>query len=361
MLTPQLDILAEIDDYESLVWARRWHRPGEFEMHINRHKNSTDTLELGNLLMLSPTKAGIIRHKEISLDQGGKGSEQITVRGPTLQGIAGQRITVPPTGQAYDTTSGAAEAVMKHYVAACLTSPTDQARKVSLLALAANQNRGEQLSWQSRYKNLAEELEKISNLTNLGWNVTLDFDQQKWIFDIIEGRDLTAGQDVCPPVIFSPDFDNIKSQYFVDSEIGYKNVAYVAGQGEGVDREIAQVGDGEGLGLHETFVDARDIEETDELPARGEQNLQEMTRLRTFESDILTEQTFRYEKDWDLGDLVTVVNKNWGLRLNSRITEAIEVYEPSGFKLRATFGNAIPTLIDKIKQKLTAMESEVTR
>ncbi|WP_442404255.1 hypothetical protein [Longirhabdus pacifica] len=34
MLTPQLEILAEIDDYESLIFTRRWHDVGDF--YVNK-------------------------------------------------------------------------------------------------------------------------------------------------------------------------------------------------------------------------------------------------------------------------------------------------------------------------------------
>ena len=86
-----------------------------------------------------------------------------------------------------------------------------------------------------------------------------------------------------------------------------------------------------------------------------------MTRLQSFESEILTKGTFEYKKDWDLGDIVTVQNRKWGITLNTRITEITEIYEPDGFKLEATFGNAIPTLIDKIKSEIQAIAPELTR
>ena len=241
IFSPQLEFLTEIDNYESLIFTRRWHKPGEFTMHINRHKQGTEYLQKGNIVMLSPTKAGIIRHREIVLGPEGKGSEQITIIGHTLQGIAGQRIIVPPEGQSHDIKSGPAETVIKHYASNCMINPTNPARKIPLVIMATDQGRGPSISWQSRYKNLAEELEKISLLTGLGWNVYLDLQTMQWVFEVYEGRNLTAGQDENPPVIFSPDFDNIETQKYVESDIDRKSLAYVGGQGEGVDRTIVTV------------------------------------------------------------------------------------------------------------------------
>ena len=49
-------------------------------------------------------------------------------------------------------------------------------------------------------------------------------------------KNLSYGQVDNPPYIFSLDYDNIKKQNYIESNIGYKNVGYVAGQGEGIER-----------------------------------------------------------------------------------------------------------------------------
>lgn len=68
-----------------------------------------------------------------------------------------------------------------------------------------------------------------------------------------------------------------------------------------------------------------------------------------------------YEKDFDLGDVVTLQNKEWGVSLDARITEVKEIYEPGGVKIEVTFGNNRPTLITKIKQELSGIRTEITK
>jgi len=174
-------------------------------------------------------------------------------------------------------------------------------------------------------------------------------------------------------------------QSFFDSDIGYANVAYVAGQGEGEERRIVVVGDAGGLDRFELFVDARDIAEEDEegnprpeeeiiadLEQRGREKLAEHARELSFEAQIMTPVSgignqerqvgpFVYEQDWFLGDIVTVQNKDWGVTMNVRITEVREIYEPTGFKLEAVFGNSVPTFIEILKQTLSQLENEVRR
>ncbi|MGG2988745.1 siphovirus ReqiPepy6 Gp37-like family protein [Geobacillus stearothermophilus] len=376
ILTPVLDLLAEIDDYESLLFTRRWHEVGEFELRINRHKRHTELLQRGNLIMLgaSRNKVGIIRHREIELDENGKASENWLVKGIALKGVAAQRITVPPVGDSHDRANGPTETVMKHYVNNHIVNPVDVKRKIDMVVLASDQQRGSQISWESRFKNLADELIEISKASGLGWDVFLDFQQKKWIFDVFEGRNLTVNQTENPPVIFSPQFESLKQLSFVESDYNYKNFGYIAGQGEGEDRRVVEVGEAEGLSRIETFIDARDISEQDEdqqalpeaeiitkLQQRGQQKLSEFAEEFFLEGQILTNSPFVYEKDYDLGDIVTIQNREWGVTRDARITEIKEIYEPNGFQIEATFGESRPTLVKKLKQELAQISGEVRK
>ncbi|WP_017435153.1 siphovirus ReqiPepy6 Gp37-like family protein [Saccharococcus caldoxylosilyticus] len=376
LLTPQLDLLAEIDNYESLLFTRRWHEVGEFELRINRHKKHTELLQRGNLIMLgaSSNKVGIIRHREIELDEKGKASENWLVKGIALKGVMAQRIVVPPANDSHDRAIGAAETIMKHYVNNHIVNPIDVKRKIDMIVFASDQQRGSSVSWESRFKNLADELIEISKASGLGWDVFLDFQQKKWIFDVFEGRNLTVNQTENPPVIFSPQFESLKQLSFVESDYNYKNFGYIAGQGEGEDRRVVEVGESEGLSRIETFIDARDISEEDEnqqalpeeqviakLRERGQQKLSEFTQDFFLEGQILTNSPFVYEKDYDLGDIVTIQNREWGITRDARITEIKEIYEPGGFQIEATFGESRPTLVKKLKQELAQISGEVRK
>jgi hypothetical protein len=376
ILTPQLDLLAEIDNYESLLFTRRWHEVGEFELRINRHKRHTELLQRGNLIMLgaSRNKVGIIKHREIALDENGKKTENWLVKGIALKGVVAQRIVVPPTNDSHDRASGATETVMKHYVNNHIVNPIDTSRKIDMIVLASDQQRGSNISWESRFKNLADELVEISKASGLGWDVTLDFSSKTWVFDVYEERNLTVNQTENPPVIFSPQFESLKQLSFVESDLNYRNFGYIAGQGEGADRRVVEVGEAEGLSRIETFIDARDISEQDEdqlplpeseiiakLQQRGQQKLSEFTQDFFLEGQILTNSPFKYEIDYDLGDIVTIQNREWGVTRDARITEIKEIYEQNGFQIEATFGESRSTLIKKLKQELSQISGEVRK
>lgn len=360
ILSPTLDLQGEIDNYLSFSLCRNYHSPGEFQLVTNRKVQNADKLGMNALVMLGADtkKVGVIRHKEIKTEE--NGAEILIVKGDELGSILKQRITIPPDGQAQDVIEADAETVIKHYVQRnCLDIP---GMAFDDLIIAPNQNRGENIKWQSRYKNLGEELELISGLSKLGWHIYLDLHSKKWIFDIYGGRNFSASQHINPPVIFSPEFDNVKSQEYIDSLTGFGNYAIVAGQGEGVSREIIMVGsDTTGLDRHVIFVDARDVESSSDLSSRGEAKLAEHQRLTSFQSEVLATGPFQYRKDWDVGDVVTVQNKDWGVTMDSRITEVTEIYEAGGLKLNVVFGNSLPTLTEKLKSAFQEVNIESTR
>lgn len=388
ILSSSMDILAEIDNYESMFFIRRWSTIGEIELRMNRYKKDADKLQKGNLILIGNdlNKVFVIKHREIELDENGKITENWLIKGLALKSVIAQRITVPPSHTGYDNKQGNAETVMKHYVDRNIINPVDVKRKIPQLVLAPNLNRGQSVSWSSRYKNLAEEMTDISLATGLGWDVSLDIHNKKWVFDVVEGRNLIANQSINPPVIFSPQFESLKSLHYTESEMNYKNIAYVAGQGEGVDRRVIELGIDTGLNRHEVFIDARDVSEEDDvevtdgegntttekvprpekeiikdLTDRGNQQLDQLSQEHYLEGQILTNSPFVYQKDYDLGDNVTIQNKEWNITMDARITEIKEIYEESGFNIEGTFGNDIPTLIKKIKQEFAQISGEVRR
>jgi hypothetical protein len=370
--------LGELTQYLSLLITHRWHTIGETDLSVNRYSPRADLLTKGRFLRFNGRNDKVyeIKHREIKLDESGKQSENWLIKALPLKALLMQRITYPPSSTAYDNKSGSAETVMKHYVERNFVNPDDPDRIFENLVIAPDQERGPNISWQSRLKNVAEELTDISLATGLGWEITLDIPNQQFIFDVVEGSDRTMGQTILPPVRFEPQLKTIATMSYLESNFNYKNVAYVGGPGEGVDRIIKGVGTATGRDRYEIFVDARDVpDQTEEDPPqlrlledieadlsiRGQRELEKMVQEEYLESQILTKSQLVYEQDYCLGDTVTVRNRDWNVTLNAKITEITEAYEESGYKIEATFGNNRPTLIDKIKQQFAQISPEIRK
>ena len=72
------------------------------------------------------------------------------------------------------------------------------------------------------------------------------------------------------------------------------------------------------------------------LQQAGRENLAEYEYTEGFSGEVVSDQAFSYGVDFDLGDLVTIVNK-YGITRNARVTSAIESEDENGSKLVPQF------------------------
>lgn len=348
------NLIGEIDQFNSLQYNAKWHTFGEFTLQITGLFDASMFKEDYILYFTNdPRKSVVITYSEYSQDR----ADTLTIKGYSLGVWLSQRVTIPPTGQAYHKVTGSYETIMKQFVEQQAVNPADSNRKIPKLAIAPNQNRGGSSFYQTRYATLTDELETLSIASGLGWDIRIDFDNQQFVFDVFEGKDVSASQSTNSPVIFSADFDNVSNQKFVDSRNGYKNIGYVGGKGDELEQQVVAVGNASGLNRFETFIKASSAETTTEITETGKQKLAEMAKVQNFESKILPYSNFVYGQDWNLGDIVTSQNKKLGLLFDMRVTEVLEIYEPNNISLEATFGKPFPTLADTVKRAVIGASS----
>lgn len=376
-----------LDNYFSLRWVRRYYKAGEFELHCALTPESLNLLARENIIYKKDdTEAGYIEYRNLTQDTEGK--EILVVKGKFLTGYLDRRI-IWGTEIINDT----AENAMRRLVDKNCINPVDSKRKINNLILGTLNNFSDNVNYQISYGNLSEELENLSNISDLGHRINFDINNKKLIFDIFKGLDRSVNQSINPRCIFSKEFENVLEQEYVDSFNNYKNVCLVNGaytykqkysvikinddgststEEKTEDIKIAQtvtVGSSSGLDRYEQFVDGGDISSTGEdefgnditispqdsliiLANKGNETLAETKEIKTFDSKINMHSNLTYKVDFDLGDIVTCVSKKWGVTMNARITEIEQIYEESGEQINVVFGNNIPTLIDKIKQKI---------
>jgi hypothetical protein len=223
--------------------------------------------------------------------------------------------------------------------------------KFTRFKIAENKNRGTEIEWSSRYQNLLEEIEKISKQTMLGFNITLDKKRKELVFDVAQGTDRSSIQESCPPIIFSSDYDNLRGKNLVDSNMNYSNYVLVGGQGEGAERTIIEQGDSSSdMDLFVKFIDARDLDSEEKLKTRATEKLtSEFKELFSFDAIAINKGNYLYNKDWFLGDIVTLKDTKWNIEKNIRITNVEIIKEESGEQTNITFGDVLPTLKEKIQ------------
>ena len=352
LLDKSLNLLSVIEGYSSLRFVRRWQTVGEFELHFNFNTFGAENIKNTEYIMLDNDghRVGIVDDFEANENQNGL---EVTIIGRTLSGFASQRITVPPEGSAYDLvpldtmvgTYVSAETVLKEYARRHMTGTENRA--VDFLTVAPDLNRGIRINWMSRYKQLDETLKAVGEYADIGWEIYFDVEEKRFVFDVVPGVDRSASQMENSYVIFSRDFENISSLSFKKTRTGFKNLGYAGGEGEGVNRSVLQVYSAPviptGTGRHEIFLDCGNVLSTDTaesfgLEWDGRKRLKEYERPETLSASVITNTSFVYQKDWNIGDKVTVVSNTMGLQQDKRISEITENYEAGTLSIDLVFG-----------------------
>lgn len=373
ILSPDLQLLNEVDLYTSLQLTRSWQGIGSFELHII---GSQKNISAGNLIMLDNDghRAGIIRAVTKTVDVNGITT---TVTGQTLDGFTAQRVIIPSTNAnngGYlalpSVTSSSktlpAETILKVFAGACFGSDTsrpsyyalDENRRTNI-EIAITKGRGLQTNWLARYDLLNEILQSVSEYCDCGWEIYIDLKNRKLIFDYVAGIDRSVNQSENSRVILSRDYESIDSLTYSYDKTPYKNLAYCGGVGEDFDRIYLAVTNDKsipkGLNRFEVFEDCGSLEiaETDtaiSLSSEGKHKLKEYKLTETLTAEIAQGGSFEYLKHWNLGDLVTVSDREIGLMQDLRITEASESYEPDSSKITVTLGTT-PERLSRIIKK----------
>lgn len=363
-LGPSMDSLAQvavITLYADAYHERSWSDVGTFEIRIDPRIKYADELLEGRLVMFGDVrKAGLIEEVTLTEDEGGQSK---VVIGHEAKILLDRRWIVPPAGLSHYRDSAAVEAVMKSLVSSQMGPTADADRIAPILSIVASSNRGATYTLSSRYTNQLDELAKASAATGFGFLLWLNLGTKKLVFDVGVGVDRTASQNTNPRAIFAKKFGSVKSLERKDAITNYRNLAIVAGQGQGTARTvITATQEGAtptGLARRELFVDARDLASAD-LPARAAAKLAEKSQTSFLSGTALSESSLVLDRDYTLGDLVTV--SGFDISEDVRLTGIRESWSESGYSIDHTFGDAYPTsqLADSVSELSASLQDSET-
>jgi hypothetical protein len=352
ILAPDLENAGELALFTSLQITRRHYGTGEFELHAPDSLPGARALAIGRLIVPTdePRKAMII---ETLVYDEAKG--EVTAKGCTLDGLTKRRLAVPPPSAdgtfGWDRIIGDAETVFKHFAAHNLAAPSDPKRAMPRVTIGHNQKRGmESVAWQARFEALDALLKGLAEYTDMGWDILLDPVLKRFVFDVIPGRDLQAGNTEGTYASIAPGMGNAETMTHTVDTASLRNVAYVGGQGEDERRLILAAGDeNAGLERREVWVDGGSLDLPQELLDAGRRKLNQTPAKNILQTKVLQQGVFQYGRDYDLGDRVTLQAATG--RLDARLIEIREVYEAGKpVQLGAVFGEAPVSLSGVLRE-----------
>lgn len=364
VLDRNLNRLGLIDDYKALMWERFYSKSGKFTLELIPDKYKYSLLKNGNLLVKNDGSHEVMYIDDIDLLENDDGVVTLKVEGLNILSYLDRRIT-----QREQKVSGDAETVIRTYIDTnCIT--TEPHRVIPHLKLGNYKGLGDTIDYNAHYKEILDEVCKIAESQNLGIKASIDIDSgsKDIVIDIYKGLDRTKNQTENVRAYFSKDYENIGNPHYGYSCRDFKNTCLVAGAGEGKYRKFLMLGDeNSGLDRYEVFIDARDISDVkgeSETPipiveynkllkTRGESKLAEYEITQSFEGEALDTEGIKYKIDYDLGDVVTVYDDDWGIQVKTRIVGITEHYTEDGLSIDVQFGNNKPDVLKKIKRRLS--------
>lgn len=376
-----------LNHFTMVQYTEQLNDIGEFEIDVAASEIDEQTLNATKYVLFEKDVLGVV-HTINSVDDE---TQDLKITGYMGNGILTQRV-IPMT----QTINGTRSAIARQTVTNHFISPTNTKRRISKIALGTYPSSDtESIRRQQTGGYASDFLTENFNDVDMGFRLvpvlTNTYDQQGEIetnisqlrFDVIKGTDHSFGNAGNNDVVeFSQDLRNILSTDFTLSEAKYKNLVYVAGEAkEGTEepRVILEVPIGEeksGLDRYELYVDARDLQSTysqevkkadgetetveqtytsaqyeEMLRKRALEKISEYVKEEIFNAQIDTNRTqFVYGVDYKLGDYVSVVDKNIGIRAKCLVNEVTISATSGETKIDVQFGKPTLSWLKKVRR-----------
>jgi hypothetical protein len=378
-LDPLLRREAVIDQFESLIWTERFMEFGDFQVDMISTQASRNLLKTGTRLAMNESNY-IMTVESVEDAEDSEGRRMLTVKGRSMESILLDRVAKESlsdltTSPKWTITLPPADVVRKIFHDICVTGVLDPNDVIpfivedSFMPTDTIVEPIDPITVELDPQPVYDAITDICNVWTLGFRMLRNHDASQIYWDVYAGSNRTSGQTVLPPVIFTPELDNLQNTKELTSIDKAKNVAYVyspAGfqmvYGLGVDPEV------EGFERRVLVVNATDItSENPDVPTalmqRGNEELAKYRTYQAFDGEVSQVSQYKYGRDYNLGDLVETRNLS-GVTNNMRVTEQIFVSDQEGERSYPTLtlntfintGSWLSWLNNKIWADLTTEE-----
>lgn len=348
-----LELQGVIDEYVSIIWRPAYYDIGDFEIYLDASDKAIGLLRQNNYVVRSSdisvvdgvtTYKNVMIVKSLQLTTDAENGDFYCVTGRELKFLLHQRI-VWGQRNIRDTV----EYAIRRLIGSNAVEPVEPTRVIPNMQFAEPKGFTEKIDFQVSNVQLDEAVIELCKTYNYGWDIYVR--DNKLTVDIYKGVNRAYGQTENPYVVFSEHFENLYTTEYVYESEEYANMTLIGGEGEGGNRIYSYVNNTvSGLERYEVFTDARDISQNSDsedeaigyedylllLDERGRENLAGMTISEGFTGEVLSDVSFKYGTDFNLGDIVTVINK-YGITKNVRVLSAIESEGEDGVKLLPQF------------------------
>jgi len=354
-----------VDEFESMVWAERRSKMGDFQLvtlstYSNRRRFAagtwimiTESLRIMEIMTVTET----VNEDQIRvLDIKGLEITHILRARLALKGVLGGG--VEPT---WFIPALSAPDVMRHIFGEICVAGRVSEDDIIPFVFEGNVYPGdtideptELIEWEQKPDTVLAALEELGDIYDLGFRFYKDPLLSKLYFNVYAGSDRTSAQTEVPAVIFSHDLENLQNTTeFVDLSNAYNVIRVVfthtlPGPPEVEETLTYEVYDGievpEGFNRRVKLLTVSSIpEEVTDIPAyllqAGWDELMKNRPVSAFDGETSLVSEYKYERDYYMGDLVELRSTTGGTAY-MRVEEQIFVQDKQGER-------SYPTLIAK--------------
>lgn len=379
-----LEPLGIVDEVISVIWQPSYWDKGDYgdvKILAPITYNNTILLVKSNIIVQHGESAEYIdergdwrramqiTYRFISKDV--NGAEQIEVQGCFLKKWLSKRVLIDKLVLADTNQNIINTIILQNYL-----EPDNVVRRFERFTMLLQDDLGgSSVEYSAGFGASAEdEIYNRALVGKLGFDILVNERAKLYGFWLYKGKDLTAtNAQGNTPCIFSRDFDNVNEQEYTESIESMKNIAYVIGAADENDVqpqiEVWKDGEAAGIDRDELFIEATDIGRTTQdetgqdiaigldqylqlMATKADGELENYGEKISFVSTINASQNLQYKRDFNVGDVVTSIEKRWGIKIDARITKISQTSQNGQDILEVTFGESLPTLTEKIKQKV---------
>lgn len=245
LLDSELNKKHLIDIYSSAIWVPRYNDIGDCELVIDATSENLNKIKECKYIARDDDDM-VCKIEKIEIKTDVENGDQLIVTGADIKKILNQRIVMKQTNF-----NGLVEDYIRTLINDAIINPTNQDRKISNFLLDEKRGYAEKIREQVTYDNVGEKIQELCK--QYGWGYKVRVINKKFVFSLYKGIDKSAY------ITFSQNYDNISTTDYTKDDSNIKNIALVAGEGEGIARKVTVIGNGSGIDRHELYIDARDV------------------------------------------------------------------------------------------------------
>lgn len=374
VLNKDFEVHDIVDVYQEIVWSVRFREAGDFELKTPVTTKLVNAMRVGyyffcDLFYDRQTDIGSLMVIEsVEIDSDPTNGNTLHVIGRDLKSILDRRIVWGL--KVLNTSDNLKDSIVtllnenvidppdwsktyqdSHSGSITITVPGED-RKISNFEILTDTLEWPTLKSDSQYngEDLYSVLSDLVTKYNIGYDILFDFTNKKFLFKLKQYRYRTYNQNQNSPILFSPGFENLKNSKYIESSITEKNTALIIGEGDEFNAMYNIIDNGKKeLERKELGVSGSDVARKDDtgwqagnaeylqlLKDKGQSELDKNIYTQTYEGEAETARGYKYPDDFDVGDIVEIINE-WEISSEVLISEVVMSVSNDGVNVTPTF------------------------